>query len=509
MKILDCTLRDGGYYTNWDFDRALVDTYIRACNGLPIDYLEVGYRSPPQTRYMGEYFYLPTYVLERLKMQTTKKLVVILDEKHIRPEQLPALLEPCKGLVDLVRMAIDPKQFDRALKLAEGVKAMGFRVGFNVMYMSRWKMKAGFLSLLPEVAGIADYFYMVDSFGGVYPEDVRDTIQLVKSRVSNVPLGFHGHNNLELGLINTLTALEEGCAIVDATITGMGRGAGNTKMELLLTALHAKGKVELDFMPLSNAVDAFSVLQQTHQWGTNLPYMVSGARSLPQKDVMDWVGKRFYSFNSIIRALQNQANGIEDNEQVPNLDPGPLASGRVLIVGGGESVQVHRDAIIRLLLKNSDFIIIHASSKNVGIFRDLDNLQICCLGGSEGVRLENAFPDGLPKRIMGLLPPFPRKMGTYIPERIRENAFQVPVNRFVGPTLENITSVILECCYMLTPSEILITGYDGYSGTAKESHMELFNENEALFEAVKDLNIRAITPTQYKGLEELSIYTLV
>jgi 4-hydroxy 2-oxovalerate aldolase len=197
--------------------------------------------------------------------------------------------------------------------LAEKVKSLGFEVGFNVMYMSKWINQKDFLALLPRVIGVADYFYLVDSYGGVFPKDVREIVGLVKDLTGSVSLGFHGHNNLELALINTLTAIEAGCEIVDATITGMGRGAGNLKTELLLTVLNSEGNLVVDFNSLSKIVDSFSNLQKKYDWGTNLPYMVSGAHSLPQKEVMDWVGKRYYSFNSIIRALQNRAKGIDDN----------------------------------------------------------------------------------------------------------------------------------------------------------------------------------------------------
>src|SRR5690606_15324869 len=143
-----------------------------------------------------------------------------------------------------------------------------------------------------------------------------EIMNIVKSK-TNVPLGFHGHNNLELGLINTLTAIENGVDIVDATITGMGRGAGNLKTELLLTALNANKNLPVDFNALSEVVDRFQELQLHYGWGTNLPYMVSGSNSLPQKDVMDWVSNGTISFNSIIRALQNQKAGITDNEKFP------------------------------------------------------------------------------------------------------------------------------------------------------------------------------------------------
>src|SRR5690606_25076833 len=115
--------------------------------------------------------------------------------------------------IDMVRIAIDPINFKRALILAEAVKRIEFEVAFNVMYMSKWAEQKDFLAQIKEIDGIADYFYMVDSFGGVYPKDVKDTIELVKSK-TDVKLGFHGHNNLEMALANTLVAIDEGVDIV-------------------------------------------------------------------------------------------------------------------------------------------------------------------------------------------------------------------------------------------------------------------------------------------------------
>ena len=150
MKILDCTLRDGGYYTNWDFNDSVVDTYIQSINMLPIDYLEIGYRNNPSQEYMGKFGYTPLSVLRHIREISTKKLAVMLNEKNTKPEDLDFLLEPIRGLVDMVRIAIDPKNFERAVILAKAIKAKGFEVGFNVMYMSKWQTEyEGFLDKLP------------------------------------------------------------------------------------------------------------------------------------------------------------------------------------------------------------------------------------------------------------------------------------------------------------------------------------------------------------------------
>ena len=81
MQILDCTLRDGGYYTNWDFNASTVDAYIKAMNGLPIDYLELGYRNNPLKEYNGKFGYCPLSVLKHIRTSSKQKLAVMLNEK--------------------------------------------------------------------------------------------------------------------------------------------------------------------------------------------------------------------------------------------------------------------------------------------------------------------------------------------------------------------------------------------------------------------------------------------
>jgi len=510
LKLLDCTIRDGGYYTNWDFSDQMVDTYIKAFNELPVVYLEVGYRSKPQEGYLGKYFYCPTYVLKKLKANTNKKLAIILNEKDVRAEHAKALLTPVQEYVTMVRMAIDPKNFKRALVLATEVKRLGFEVAFNVMYMSTWKEEKDFLELIPEVDEVADYFYMVDSFGGVYPEDVREIMTLVRSK-TKVKLGFHGHNNLEMALANTLVAIEEGVDIVDATITGMGRGAGNLKTELLLTVLQSQNKLNFDYNALTKVVDDFTLLQSEYDWGTNLPYMVSGANSLPQKQVMEWVSNRYYSFNSIIRALNNQSQGKEDNLSLPSLTNKTKQYTSALIVGGGPSPVEHSEAIDQFLLQHPEMLVIHASSKNALSFTEVPNEQIFCLVGNEGHRLENVFGS---RKIRGkcVLPPFPRKMGTYIPKAVEKNAFELKDISFTDEFQDSHTAIALQISVDLKLTELYITGYDAYSGEISQKEQELYNENIQLFKSYKkqtDKEIISITSTGYKQLKSDSVYALI
>lgn len=509
FKILDCTLRDGGYYTNWDFDINNVDLYITAFNYLPVEYLEIGYRSNPMKGYFGEYFFLPEYVLKRIREQSNKKLAVILNEKDIRATNAASLLSPCKPYLDMVRIAVAPDNFERALKLGEAVKKLGFEVSFNVMYMTEWENIPGLMSLIPNVDGLVDYLYMVDSFGGVFPEDVKKSMDLIRSK-TDVKIGFHGHNNLEMALSNTLTAIENGVDIVDATITGMGRGAGNLKMELLLTVLNSQGKVDFEYNWLSKVTDVFSELQKQYQWGTNLPYMVSGANSIPQKQVMEWVSKRFYSFNSIIRALANQSKGIKDNKQFPALNIEEQKYHTALVIGGGHTAVRHAQAINELLRNNSDMVVIHASSKNALNFQNIKNDQYFCLVGNEGYRLESVFNKSEVKGRC-ILPPFPRKMGTFIPKALSDQAYELSEVNFTERYEDSHTALALQTAIELKVDKIYVVGYDGYN----ESKMgvkerELFNENEYLFEKGNlEVSIQSLTPTKYSKLSQSNIYSLL
>lgn len=508
FKILDCTLRDGGYYTNWDFENDIVENYLSSMNELPIEYLEVGYRSIPLEGYLGEYFYLPLETLKRLKEKSNKRLVVILNEKDIRVEHVDELLSPCKPYITMVRLAIDPANFERALELAKAVKDLGFEVGFNVMYMSNWEQYPEMWELLPKVNGLVSYFYMVDSFGGVYPEDVKRITEKLKL-ATNVTLGFHGHNNLELALINTLTAIDSGVEIVDATITGMGRGAGNLKTELLLTALNAKNKLEVNYNALSKTVDDFSSMQKHYEWGSNLPYMVSGANSLPQKQVMEWVSKRFYSFNSIIRALNLKKDQKIDNEKFSILKKINTYKNAV-IIGGGPSTVSHRLAIETYIEKNiSDTCLILASSKYAKYFFNAKIEKFYCLVGNESERIKSAFDFENDFNGTCVLPPYPRKMGTSVPDFLHERTMELEKIAFTSENVEAQTAVAIETAITLGAQQLYFIGYDGYQGASvSQKDQELFIENTQLFaDAQNKLNCFSLTPTKYKSLRQMSIYS--
>jgi len=501
MKLLDCTIRDGGYYNNWDFNKDLITEYSVLMESLPIDYIEVGYRSIALEGYLGKYYYCPVYVLKELKsLMPSKKLVIILNEKDIRVEDLEELLMPIKPFITMVRMAVDPKNFERAIILAKAVKAIGFEVAFNVMYMSDWKNDSSFLNLLDELDETLDFFYMVDSFGGILPDDVKQIIKLVQSK-TEIPLGFHGHDNLSLGLINSITAMEQGCEIIDSTITGMGRGAGNLRTELLLTYLESQSKIKINFNELGKIVSKFEELKIDYGWGTNLPYMFSGANSLPQKDVMKLIALNRYSAGTIIKKLSSEIdknNDITLNQYSPNKN-----LKNVLFVGGGKSVETHKPAINEFISSNKIDSIIFSSSKYINtISTDNINCKVVMLGKEASKIFSNRR-----KNYDYIFPSSPREMGTYLGQLNKEKCFELKNNE-----IKDFDVSPLSMCHSIAKlhdtKKIFLVGFDGYDN----SNSVLFNETTKTIEGIIDNNkieFISLTPTNYEKLKVKSIYSFI
>jgi 4-hydroxy 2-oxovalerate aldolase len=514
FSILDCTIRDGGYYNAWDFKKSLVDSYIDATNNLPINYIEIGYRNNPQKEYLGKYAYTPLYELNNIKNKSSKKISIMLNEKDIKISDLSNLIAPIKEFIDMVRIAVDPINIDRAINLAKALKQFDLCIGFNVMYMSRWQAHKGLFDKFASLNDIVDTLYMVDSFGGVSPKEVIEILKQVK-QMSSCKIGFHGHNNIELALINTLTAIENGVDFVDSTFMGMGRGAGNLKTELLLTYLNAHCGLEVDFNTLAKAVELFKKLHTQYDWGTNLPYMISGANSFPQKEVMVWATDRAYSFNSIVRALDNKKKNIMDNAKYPSFNADTFDI--VIIIGGGHLAKNHCDGVKELINRiGYSVAIIHSTSRHLIDYEDALASHFLCLTGSEGDILMETFSSQLDspggQRCVCVLPPHPRKLGTSVPDFLKDRTFELKSVDFTKDYTESCTAIALQVAALLTTNkEIFVIGYDGYTDAELSSRREAesYKENTSLFSAFSayySKELTSLTPTYYPQMNVVSLY---
>ena len=302
-----------------------------------------------------------------------------------------------------------------------------------------------------------------------------------------------------------------GVDYVDATILGMGRGAGNLNMELLLTYLNAHEGLEVDFNVLGDVITAFTPLMEQHQWGTNLPYMLAGANCIPQKEVMDWVANRIYSFNSIVRALENRKNNTVDNAQFPQFSAEKKFN-KVLVIGGGNNAIEHKEATKEFIAQEQDIAIVFATARHAKVYLDIKAPVYYILVGNEGRRLtanvgENKFKGTC------VLPPYPRTMGTEVPAYAKKSTVELTSVDFIDQFKDSVTTIALQLAINLTDGDIFVIGYDGYPGNVlSEKEVALTNENKTIFEAyqqTKGQQLKSLTPSLYKDLNVVSVYQYI
>lgn len=504
IKILDCTLRDGGYYTNWDFESTLVQDYLVTMNKLPIEYIEIGYRQPAKKEYFGEYAYLPLSTISQCKQYApNKKLAVMLNLKDINEQTAIELLSPLRSLVSLVRIATDPKDIEKVIVVAKKIREQGFLVSVNVMYMSKWDEIPVFWQHLNGLNGAADFVCLVDSYGAIYPNEIPSLVSRIKKELI-MPLGFHGHNNLSLAFANTLAAIQAGCEMVDSTIMGMGRGAGNLQTELLLTYL-AKGNERIDLNKIVDLRNSFERLYELFHWGTNLPYMISGVNSLPQKDIMTMLSQRRYSVSSIVRYLQHKLKQL-DLQKYQLLEDTKVSS-PILLIGGGDSVYQHIRAIRDLINQHTRMPICFLSAKHLHLFADITNPRYLCLVGNEGVRVERQIQymhltDKLVLSKQG-------DVDVYVPDGVCTQTYVLEKNENEGIVdLDAPLKLAIEITRQVTSNKtILLVGFDGYSASKRDDMYDMMHENQIIFEYYSgEFHFRSLLPTEYANIEVGSIY---
>ena len=506
FKLLDCSLRDGGYYTNWDFDQNLIKSYQSNIKKLPFDYIEIGYRNILQKEYRGSYFYTPIGILEKWS-SLDKKIVLMIDEICTPLAKVEDLISPCKGLAVMFRIAAKPHRIKEAIEMAKIIKKNGFTVCLNLMYVSEWNNNKYVFSNLKGLEEFVDYLYMADSYGSFLPDQIEKTIHEIRS-YTTVKLGFHGHNNLEMGLINALKAIENGVELIDSSITGMGRGAGNLKSELILTYLDSLKLRSVNFESLNSLVSKFDAIKNQYNWGNNLAYMVSGANSIAQKEVMDLINKRFYTIDNAIKYLGFRNSSVTV-KKFPKLNSSNNKD--ILVIGGGLSVIDHLDSIKLFIKQNPKISILFSSARFMKYFHEFKGFNI--LVGAEGKRLEknilkNSFSNTC------IIPPNPHKIEPYVPKNVFKFCVQLSNTIFAPENCDSHLAITLQACVELGGKKLHLVGFDGYSTlNAEKKEVFFMLENQTILDYFKikkpNIKIISLTPTAYKKIEVVSLYSFI
>lgn len=274
VRVLDCTIRDGGCCNGWQFDDSLVRDTFEALVAAGVDVMEIGYQTSPgvyDRAKVGPWRFCDEDALERVARETSMKLSTMLDIGRARPEDLRPASD---SLVDVIRVATYAADIDQAIAILEHADSLGYETFCNVMAVSSCTPQKvdAFLGKLraSKVGNVA----VVDSYGAMYPHHIRYLIRKYKNWLRpDQGVGVHFHNNQVCAFANSIAAIEEGADIVDATLFGMGRGAGNCPLESLLMYLDDPG---YDVRPLFPLMPRYAELRDALRWGYHPPYAITG-----------------------------------------------------------------------------------------------------------------------------------------------------------------------------------------------------------------------------------------
>lgn len=279
IKVLDCTIRDGGLMNNHQFDEALVRRVYETCVAAGIDYMEVGYKASRKDIVAGEYGawkYCQEEDLRRIVGDEKRGTKISVMADAGRCDYQEDILPRDRSVVDLVRVACYINQIPMALDMVKDAHDKGYETTVNLMSVStvpERQLDEG-LDLLADSE--AEAIYLVDSFGALYSEQVHYLVRkyLHYAKAAGKEVGIHAHNNLQLAFANTIEAIVMGANFVDATLAGLGRGAGNCPMELLIGFLH---NPQYRLRPVLQCVqDTIEPMRAPLGWGFDLPYMLCG-----------------------------------------------------------------------------------------------------------------------------------------------------------------------------------------------------------------------------------------
>ena len=239
VRVIDATLRDGGLVNDFYFTDEFVKNLYQANIKAGVDYMEFGYKASKEMfdkNKFGKWKFCDDENIREIVGENNTNLKIAVMADVGRCDYETDIIDKKDSPIDLVRVATYLHTIPSAIHMIENISKKGYEVSCNIMAISNSQEKD--LEVALDLLGQSpvDVIYIVDSFGALYPEQIARIVDLYMNfaKKYNKKIGIHAHNNQQLAFANTIEAVGDGVDWLDATYHGMGRGAGNCAMELLL-----------------------------------------------------------------------------------------------------------------------------------------------------------------------------------------------------------------------------------------------------------------------------------
>mgnify|MGYP001312368522 CR=1 FL=1 len=396
VKVLDCTCRDGGYYNLWNFKIHEINNYLQACYKSKIDIVEIGFVFPKKNLHLGPFAYSKKSLFDKLIIPNNLSICVMINAKdfyNINVNEVNKIFgHSKKNFFKIVRVAINFDEFQKGMEITKSLKKLGYKIGFNLMQAhnkstNQIKNVGQAVSKFNSI----DYLYFADSLGVMDPMYVRFFCKTLR-RFWKKDIGIHAHNNKSFALLNSIEAIESGATMVDSTILGMGRGAGNVCTENLLCELKSK-KYKYKPENLINILPYFESLKNKYKWGPSYFYHFSSVNNIHPSYIQKVISSPKYNYSQIGKILGNLSKQNSHVFSQDNLDNEVYKSNvsenlpkfnatnfflnkKILILGSGETGKNELKQVKEFIKKNKPTVL--SLNNNPFLNSRYIDFYVCC-----------------------------------------------------------------------------------------------------------------------------------
>lgn len=500
LQVLDVTLRDGGCVNNFNFGQTYMEAILSAQEAAGIEYIELGYidevkgTTGERTQYLNEQV-ITQCILKNKKSDI--KYVAMIDYGKFDVQKLQPR---CPEGIDGIRLAFHKKNMKDIIELGRVILEKGYELFIQPMITLRYTDTEllELIAVVNQELSEASAFYIVDSFGEMRPNDISRIMELVdKNLAVSMSLGFHSHNNLQLSYSNAISMLQYPTnrnVILDSSIMGMGKGAGNLNTELLLEYLNAYYNKNYKIEPLLQVMD--EVINQIHTefyWGYAPEYYLSAVNHCTPNYASYFYNKHMLPIEQVNNLLSqipeekkisfdqffaeelyrtyNEAKVVDDSEVVEELRT-VLRGRTVLLVAPGKRAGEKLEEIEKLS-KKSDLVCIGLNTTF--------ELQYDYLLTTRKEIYEMATAEG--KNIIA---------PSNIVNQTQCNVKVINYKNWIeidDKTYDSSSVMIFKLLQKCGVTEVLLAGFDGFSLDINENYAEPFLRRPVTAEQAEKRNL--------------------
>lgn len=521
IKLLDCTLRDGGYVNDWNFGQDNLVSVLERLVSAGVDFIELGFLDERQPFDIDRSIMPSTGCMRQIYGRVEKRGAQFLGMIDYGTCGIENLQPASESYLDGIRVIFKKQKMREAMAFCRQVKELGYKVFSQLVSITSYSDEE-LLELIDLVNEVQPYAVsMVDTYGLLHQDSLLHYFEMLDRHVNeDIGIGYHSHNNFQLGYANCIQMMQSSCrpgrpVMVDGTLYGMGKSAGNAPLELLAMHMNERYEKHYDISQLLEAIDGNIMrIYQEHYWGYSLFFYLAASNNCHPsyvKFLMDKHTLSMRSINEILSQLQGEKKLLYEKEYIEKLYYGyqqkecddeedrrklkeALAGKELLLVGPGKNIQAQAERVEAYIAQKRPVVI----SVNF-IPGSLQADYVFLSNPRRYIRLNNDLKEYKNRKT--------KVIATSNVTRT-EGTFDYTLNNSAlldetAETVDNSFIMLLKALHQIGVSRAACAGFDGYS----ENEDNYFNPNmEYWFAKRKAGEFNAYVRQSLAGMqEELSV----